>query len=114
MLLSKCAPIIEDLMLLATGEEQEGDKEGRRINVDKDARKVVIDAIIPMMRSAGDAQKIEAGTTHDVITCLKEGKITFLEAKQLMDMLSIKSDMDDVKKLLEAVNQLNGGALPNG
>ena len=73
----------------------------------KESQKKIFDALIPMIQSAGDAHALELANTHDVIACLKDGTITFLEAKQLMDMLSVQSDIEDVKKLLMAVERLS-------
>ena len=80
----------------------------------KESQKKIFDALIPILQSSGDIQKVEVESTASIIEMLKQGTLTFLEAKQLMDMLSIKSDMDDVKKLLEAVNQMNGNSIGNG
>ena len=59
-----------------------------------------------VIRDAGAAQKINAENTADVITLLKDGKLSIGDAKELMNMLSLKSDIEDVKLLLERVNQL--------
>ena len=78
------------------------------------ARESAFELVKSIISSVGDTHALEIATTANVIDCIKQGSITFLEAKQLMDMLSIKSDMDDVKKLLEAVNQMNGNSIGNG
>ena len=79
-----------------------------------DARNETWGLLRDIINSAGNITKLDAENTHDVITMLKDGKISIQDAKALMDMLSIKSDMDDVKKLLEAVTAMNNGTLTNG
>ena len=105
-------PIMENYILVARGENPTIKSAHGTQSEEKQKR--IFDALMPMLQAAGDAQKIEVGTTASIIEMLKQGTLTFLEAKQLMDMLSIKSDMDDVKKLLEAVNQMNGNSIGNG
>ena len=59
-----------------------------------------------VIRDAGAAQKINAENTADVINLLSEGKLSISDAKELMNMLSLKSDIEDIKILLQRVNQL--------
>ncbi len=106
LILSGSRLVIKDLLTLATGQPNPDVPEGRRIGVDDKARKMVMNAIIPMLQQAGDVQKVEAESTQDVIGLLKEGVVTFVEAKELMQMLSTKSEIDDLKKLLEKMNDL--------
>ena len=105
-LLSGSGPIIKSLLRDATGERNE--ENGGYYNVDKQARKIVLDAIIPMLQAAGDTQKIEASTAADVVRLLGEGLLTFIEARELMNMLSTKSDIEDMKLLLEKMEALSG------
>jgi len=105
-LLSGSAPILRELLREATGmPHDEGDG---YYGINKDSRKVVLDAIIPMLQSAGDIQKIEAECAQDVIGLIKEGLITFTEARDLMQMLSTKSDIEDMKTLLDKMEALSG------
>ena len=106
MLLSGCQPLIDDILILAIGKKNSEFPENGRLNVNEGARKQVLDIIAPMLQSAGDTQKIEAESTGSIIECLKQGTITFTEAKELMNMLSVQSDIEDVKKLLLAVDRL--------
>ncbi len=106
LILSGSSILINDLLVLATGDSNPDTENGRRINVDQKARDAVLNAIIPMLQQAGDVQKVEAESTHDVISLLKDGTVSFAEAKQLMDMLSTKSEIDDLKKLLEKMDEL--------
>ncbi len=71
------------------------------------AQAKIFDALIPVIQSAGDVQKIEAGNTSDVLALLREGIVTFTEARDLMQMLSTKSDIEDMKILLEKMEALS-------
>ncbi len=64
------------------------------------------DVLVPIIQQANDTQRVEAESTHDVIGLLKEGTVSFAEAKDLMHMLSTKSEIDDLKKLLENMDDL--------
>ena len=68
----------------------------------------VWDSISPMIKRMGEVQVLEAQSTADVIELLGKGKVTITDAKDLMQMLSTKSDIEDVKILLEKVNALTG------
>ena len=79
------------------------------VSADAEFLKKYWDAIVPMIHGAGDLKKIEASTTADIITMLKEGEITIRDAKDLMQLLSVQSDIEDIKALLVKVNQLTDG-----
>ena len=64
--------------------------------------------IVKNVTEVGEIQKIEAETTADIIKMLKDGGITIRDAKDLMSMLSIQSDIEDIKTLLAKVQQLTG------
>lgn len=72
------------------------------------AQAKIFDALIPIIQSSGDIQKIEAESAQDVLGLLKEGIVTFVEARDLMTMLSTKSDIEDMKNLLEKMEALSG------
>ena len=63
-----------------------------------------------MINGVNDRQQIEAENTKDIIKMLKDGALSIAEAKDLMQMLSVQSDIEDIKQLLEKVNQLTDGA----
>ena len=104
MLLSKCSPIINDLLLLATGESQPNHPDRKNLNVDEGARQQVLDIIAPMMVQAGDTQKIEAGTTAQIINMLSEGNITIQEAKSLMEVINVQTNIESMKELVAKMN----------
>ena len=106
-LLSGSSILINDMLVLATGSPNPEVENGPRINVDPKARVAVFDAIIPMIQQAGDIQKVEAESTQDVIGLIKDGLVTFTEARDLMQMLSTKSDIEDMKVLLEKMGALS-------
>ena len=95
--------MITDLLAMANGEAND-ESGGRRLNVDKDARKIVMDAIIPMLQAAGDTQKIEAGTTAQIINMLSEGAITIQEAKSLMEVINVQTNIESMKELVAKMN----------
>jgi hypothetical protein len=72
------------------------------------AQAKIFDALIPIIQSSGDIQKIEAESAQDVIALIKDGLVTFSEARDLMQMLSTKSDIEDMKVLLEKMEALGG------
>ena len=73
----------------------------------KKEQEKIWEVLVPIIQQAGDAQRIEAESVHDVIGLLKDGAITFTEARQLMDMLSTKSDIEDMKELLKKMEVLS-------
>ena len=63
----------------------------------------------------GEIQKIEANNTADIIAMLKDGELTIRDAKELMQLLSSKADIESIHALLEKVQQLTGdGQTING
>ncbi len=72
-----------------------------------DARQETWKLLRDIILGAGNLQKIEAGSTAEVVNMLSDGRITFQEAKELMNMLSTKSEIDDLKVLLEKMDDLN-------
>ena len=60
------------------------------------------------LAEVGEIQRITAESTADVITMLKQGELTIRDAKDLMQLLSTQSDIEDMKKLLEKMEALGG------
>lgn len=54
------------------------------------AQNMLFDAVIPILHAAGDLKKIEAGTVKEVLKLIKDGDITMVEAKELIDMIKDK------------------------
>jgi len=106
MLLSGCTPIIEDVLKLATGDKNKSDPSSPNSNVNDNARKIVMDAIIPMLQSAGDIQKLRATSTGDIFKMLKDEKITISEADHLMSMLHKDFEMNSLPELMERFESL--------
>lgn len=93
LLLSGAAPLLRELLREATGELR---KDGQGyFSIDKKSREVVLAAILPMIQAAGDAQKMEASTTADIIALLKDGAITIQDAKELMGILAVKNNIEN-------------------
>ncbi len=109
LLLSGCKPMITDLLAMANGDENNEFPE-RRVNVNIKAREIVLAIIAPMMQAESDMGMVLAESTHDVISLLKSGTISIQDAKDLMNMLSVKSDIDDVKKLIARMDAMENGS----
>ena len=106
--LEKSKPVIEAYIKVAMGE-------GALKTTDKKISDKIFDAVMPMLQKEGDVHRIQAESTADVIKLLGQGKLSIGDAKDLMSMLSIQSDIEDIKALLVKVNQLTGdGATYNG
>ena len=92
------------------------DDEGNSLNAQEAAViKLMWPTVSTLITSSADRQKLDAKSTSDVIGMLREGTLSILEAKDLMSMLSIQSDIEDIKALLVKVNQLTGdGATYSG
>ena len=97
--LSQASGIVGTVLAKARGEPVHTD-------IDNAAQISIFNAVVPMLQAAGDTQKIEAESTGSIIECLKQGTLTFTEAKELMQMLSVQSDIEDIKKLLMTVERL--------
>jgi hypothetical protein len=106
--LSASPPILRDLLAKATGLEDEA-RPGHYYNVDIKARSAVLDIITPMMQDAGDLQKLNAENMGEVLALLKEGIVTISEAKELMQILSTKAEMEEIKDLSEKLAELTDG-----
>lgn len=106
MLLSGCAPIIEDLIICATGKKQKDHPERKRVNVDSKARETVMDAIIPMIQQAGDVQRIRATSTADVLKLIRRGKVTIQEAKELMLIMATDFEVTEIPKMMERIEEI--------
>lgn len=74
---------------------------------DADLHDDILKEFIPMITSH-KVDELTAESTADVISMLKRGDISISEAKDLMSMLSIQSDIEDIKQLLAKVQQLTG------
>ena len=66
----------------------------------------VWDTLTPVIKRISEARSLDANSTADVIVMLKEGKLSLAEARELMQMLSTKSDIEDMKALLEKMEAL--------
>ena len=105
ILLEDAADIVREKVAQAKGESGPlgySTHTGQKKEQDK-----IWEVLVPIIQQAGDSQRIEAESVHDVIGLLKDGTVTFAEGKQLMDMLSTKSDIEDMKKLLEKMEVLD-------
>ncbi len=100
--LAQSKPLVEAYIAVALGN-------GALKTTDKKISDKVFDAVIPMLQKEGDIHRIQAESTADVIKMLRDGLIPISDAKELMNMLSIQSDIEDVKLLLQKVGQLTGG-----
>lgn len=98
---NKAKPMIDEYIGAALGHSE------LKSN-NSDARKETWGLLRDIINSAGNLHRIEAENTKDVIGMLKEGSISISDAKELMHMLSLQSDIEDVKKLLEKVSLLTG------
>ena len=71
------------------------------------AQNRIFDALVPMLQSAGDVQRIRAGSTGDIFNLLKRGKITVAEAERLMSMLHKDFEMTALPELMAQFEELN-------
>ena len=99
---NKAKPMIDEYIGAALGKSE-------LKSTNSDARKETWGLLRDIINSAGNLTKIDAENTKDVIKMLKDGAITIQDAKDLMQMLSTQSDIEDIKVLLEKVNQLTDG-----
>ena len=110
-LIEGALPAMEKLMEVFT----DPSGEYQLTNDQAETMKLIWPTVSAMIVKESDVVKIDAQNTADIITMLKDGKLSILEAKDLMSMLSIQSDIEDIKALLVKVNQLTGdGATYNG
>ena len=106
MVLSGSMPIIRELLRKATGELfDERDPAKGFTGYDLKARDMVISIITPMLQSAGEIQALNAASASEVIQLLKEGKVSFQEAKELMSIVQMQFEMDELRDL---ANRLDG------
>lgn len=94
-------PFVKDYVAVARGE-------GVMPHLDKDARAAVWDVAKQIILEAGDQQKIKAKNTTQVLALLKAGKVSVAEAKDLMTMLDIKTDIEEAPRIREALEKLEG------
>jgi hypothetical protein len=67
------------------------------------AQREIWTAIIPILQQAGDIKKLEAKNSADVIKLVGTGKITVAEAKDLMLLFHQQMEIEEVPKLLAAI-----------
>jgi len=51
---------------------------------------MLFNAVMPILQQAGDLRKIEVNTVKEVISAVSKGKITIIEAKELIKMIKDK------------------------
>ena len=61
------------------------------------------------IRKASDSQQLNASTAHDVVDLIKSGKINLDEAHGLMKVIQAKQEIEELPKLLEKLESLEGG-----
>lgn len=107
LLLSGSAPILRDVLRLATGELfDENDPSKGYTDVDQKARATVLNAIIPMMQQAGDVQTLNAKSAQDIIGLLAAGKCSIQEALELMRLVQMQFEMTELKELSDKLDSL--------
>ena len=98
-LLESCNMLIRHKVCLAIGEKSP-------LNIALVDTKAVDDvwkAIVPIMQSTSDVFVYDAKSTNDIIMLLGRGKISINDATRLMSLLQTKQDIDDLPKLIEAL-----------
>jgi putative heme degradation protein len=73
--------------------------------VDKEAIAQVWKVLEPMLQQAGDIKKLEIKNSGEVLKLVAGGKLTFKEAKELMQLFQAHTEMEELPKLLEALDK---------
>ena len=60
-----------------------------------------------IIKNSSDIVKIEARTTEGIVKSVCDGKMTVKEARELMELFQTKQNIDELPKLLDALNQEN-------
>lgn len=95
------APLVKDMVLLARGK-------GVVANMDEKARDQVWEVAKQIILQTGDTQELEARNIQDVLNLIAKGKVTPSEAKDLMQLVQSKFEMEEVasiQKMLSAFSQ---------
>ena len=100
-LLTKGITVIRQKLAMATGENHIVNM----AQLDKKSFDEVWEALVPMMQSAQDTVKLQAGTTDEIIKLLGEGKISTNDALKMMDMILKKTEADELPRLLEKLEE---------
>ena len=65
----------------------------------------VWEALVPMMQSLTIREKINAENSKQILSLLSKGKINITEAKELMNILKVKSEIEELPKLIDALEK---------
>ena len=104
VLIEGALPALEKLMEVFTD-----DKGEHQLTSDQaDTMNMIWPTLSTMIAKESDYIKIDAKNTSAIIELLAEGKITISDAKDFMNLLSVQSDIEDIKTLLAKVQQLTG------
>ena len=59
----------------------------------------IVDMVKPLMKTAEQVKKLQAESVRDVVSLLKNGKISVGEARQLMEMMEKKAMLDVLEEM---------------
>lgn len=92
----KVAPFVGAMVEVARGDS------GKVLRcLDKDVSSKVWSLAEKIIASADDLKAMEANNVADVLSLLKSGKISVQDAKDLMEIMTAKTNIDMANKLLE-------------
>jgi len=92
--------VIEKYIETAKDKSVENEPQARK------AQKDIWDAVIPMLQTTGDIQRIRAASTGDIFNMLKRGKVTIAEAERLMNMAHKEFEMTQLPEMLDKFESL--------
>ena len=68
-----------------------------------------LDILEQAINNAGDVVEIEATTAHGVVELLQKGRISLVEARELMQILKVQQEIEELPKLLKKLEMLERG-----
>lgn len=68
----------------------------------------VWDTLSPVIKRLSESRAVEANSASDIIAMLKSGSIGIQDAKDLMAIMSSKSEMDEIANLQKQIDSLVG------
>lgn len=92
-LIDKVAEILDYRLGVALGHEPPEGYE--KYNVQEQQR--MLELAKPLIQKYESVRVINAKSTNDIIMLLSKGKITPVEAKQMMELLLLKSEVEDLE-----------------
>ena len=103
--IEKSTRIMQYKLAMALGDPPPPNTIGERKRIIEDKHDYYVDELIKEIHKLTDVQKLEAKNSNDVIKLLGQGTITVSEAKDLMAAFHQHMEIEELPKLLEALEK---------